>query len=130
MDLPSVLPIVETAVSSGLLAMHVRDWFRKKAVTGADPNIEASVRALPPTASPQEVAQVVRELYAGYGGDLNLAAGSDGGGHLRLTNAHVEAGAGPMRGGDLLIKGGDGGPHGKGGATVIIGGTYKAGDAK
>ena len=130
MDLATILPIVETAVSGGLLSIHVSDWFRKKTAADVDSQIESRLRALPSTATPHEVARTVTELYVGYGGDLRLAAGNDGGGHLHLTDAHVEAGSGKLRGGDLVIKAGDGGPHGKGGDTVITGGFYKGGDAK
>lgn len=84
---------------------------------------------LPPNADARAIQAAIGPAV-GFGGNVHVSAGNDGGGDARLTNAFVSGGDGSRRGGDVVIKAGDGGPHGKGGDTVVVGGTIKGGDAR
>ncbi len=89
-----------------------------------------ALQALGQGATPEQIHAAIQPLLKGHGGRAGLSAGSDGGGNVHATGVNITGGDGPMKGGDVTVRAGDGGPHGKGGDLVITGGTIKGGDAK
>jgi hypothetical protein len=61
------------------------------------------------------------------GGNAFIAAGDNGGGSVVLDHANVRGGDGTIRGGDVVVAAGAGGPNGPGGSVTVTGGTTISG---
>lgn len=135
MDLQSAVLILQAGAAIKAFAAsftELRNWFsRIVQLKQADPELVEALRRLPSDADADAVATAIKPFFdRARGGNVSIEAGRSGGGSIHLREATFEAGSSPNAGGDVMLRAGDGGADGSGGDIHVVGGTYKAGDAK
>ena len=128
-DVLEILNPLAAAAKLGAAAIAVYKWLKAQGTGGGSPDLRAALSRLPKDASAEDIVRVVTPFLSSAGGTVFLEAGSNGGGDVFATDAVIAGGNGTARGGDVVIKGGDGGPSGPGGSFTIVGGFIKGGDA-
>ena len=129
-DIPGALAIFSAASNLTTIATAIKDWlFDSQNDTSKRSEIEASLALLPPSANQNEIVNAIYPIFIAKGGNVKVTGGDNGGGDINLSKPFIEGGAGHGGGGDVVIKGGDGGPNGNGGNISIVGGVIKGGDA-
>lgn len=122
MDWLQVIESLKLALDLTDLGIKVRDYFLTNQAEFKSSDVQAVIQNLPFNASPDEIISALAPLYEEKA-HLHFKAGDNNGGDLYLHNVQVEAGPGH----DIRVSGGDGGPLGRGGNTVISNSTFTGG---
>lgn len=131
MDIGAAITILGAAADLVEIGVAIKDWlFSSLSNPSKVEAINKALELLPKDAKPNEIIAALEPIFIAKGGAVFLTAGDNGGGDLHIRNSVIEGGSGPGGGGGVKISGGNGGPLGKGGVTVISSTTVKGGNAK
>ena len=122
MDWFQVIEGLKLALDLTDLGIKVRDYFLTNQVEFESPDVQEVIQHLPFNASPDEIISALTPIYE-QKCHLHFKAGDNNGGDLYIHNVQVEAGPGH----GIRVSGGDGGPLGRGGNTVISNSTFTGG---
>lgn len=122
MDWLQVIEGLKLALDLTDLGIKVRDYFLTNQVEFESPEVQEVIRHLPFNASPDEIISALTPIYE-QKSHLHFKAGDNNGGDLYIHNAQVEASTGH----GIRVSGGDGGPLGRGGNTVVSNFTFTGG---
>lgn len=130
LDLLGALSTLATATQAVDSVVNIYEWLKRRVATGSTPtDLVNAIQALPTDATADEISAVVAPFMGGKGGDVELAAGDNGGGDVNVQQLDMAAGNGPSGGGKAIVRGGRGGPDGVGGKLTIVRGSIRGGNA-
>jgi len=107
--LETALVTAKHAKSLGSIIKSSIELLQRKKVT---PGVSLTLAELPADATAEQIIEALRPFVA-KSGALTVAAGDDGGGDLVAHDLDAATGDSPTGSGDMNIKSGSGGPHGK-----------------